>query len=111
MGGVVRQHGDSYILKSGHRVRPSEAAAMILVLEQKPDLPIPDLIKSEFDGTSERGHLWISIIPGYTLDLVWEKLDDDTKRRLCQNAWDIIAGIRDIRCPPECEGFFLPALC
>jgi hypothetical protein len=106
MGSLVQQFGDDQILKSGDRVKPSEAAAMILVLEQRTDIPIPDFIKSEYDEGPQKGYLWMSVVPGRTLDCMWQEVDADTKRRLCRDTWAIVAKIRLIRRPPECEGLF-----
>lgn len=105
MGCSVHQLDDEYVLKAGDRVKPSEAAAMVLV-QQQTDVPIPSLINSEFDSKLEQGWLWMSIIPGRTLDLVWEKLNDATKRRLCSTIWTMIAKIREIKRPTKCKGLF-----
>ena len=102
MGGSVRQSGTAYILKSGSRVKTSEAAAMVFV-QQQTDVPVPKLIKSKFDAEGEQGFLWMTIVPGCTLDTVWNKLNDDTKCRLCQSTWKLIAKIRDIKRPPNLE--------
>jgi hypothetical protein len=105
MAGSINQFDDDYVLKSGDRILPAEAAAMELV-RQHTDIPVPELINSEFDNESGQGYLWMSIIPGRTLDSVWEKLNDATKRRVGHNTWNIIAKIREIRRPPGCRRFF-----
>ncbi len=48
----------------------------------------------------------MGIVPSRTLATVWEKLDDDTKRRLCANTWSFITKIREIDRPPECSRAF-----
>ncbi len=61
---------------------------------------------SEFDKESRRGFLYVGFVPGRTLDTVWEKLNDDTKRRICANIWSEIAKIRETSRPPDCGQAF-----
>lgn len=78
---------------------------MKLVLEET-EIPLPEWLAEEFPRDREEGYLWMTFIPGSRLDVLWGKLKDDTKRRLCRDTWDIIAKIREIRRPPECQRFF-----
>jgi Phosphotransferase enzyme family len=104
-GSSVHQVNDDYVLKAGTRVRPAETAAMSLV-QRHTDVPIPSFIHSEYDERRQQGHLWMGVVPGRTLDVVWDKLHVNTKRWVCRNIWSMIGKIRGIRRPPECQPFF-----
>ncbi len=104
-GAIIHQINDCQVLKSGDRVKRSEAVAMKLVLEET-DISLPEWLAEDFPHDREVGCLWMTFIPGTTLDVSWEKLEDDTKQRLCRDIWDIIAKIREIRRPLECQRFF-----
>lgn len=103
MGATVCQLDDNFVQKSGERVKPCEAAAMRLVGEGA-NVPLPEYIDENYDH--ENGYMLMTYIPGSTLEVLWGKLNDDTKGRLCRDTWDIIAQIRKIHRPPEYQHFF-----
>ena len=104
-GAIVQQLNDGDVVKFGDRVKPSEAAAMKLVL-QDTDVPLPDFVHQEFDHQRGIGYLWMDFIPGSRLDFLWRSLDDALKQRLCLDTWDIITRIRKIPRPPKYKRFF-----
>jgi Phosphotransferase enzyme family len=104
-GAIVQQLNDGKVVKFGDRVKPSEVAAMKLVL-QDTDIPLPDFIHQEFDHQRGIGYLWMEFIPGSRLDSLWKNLDDALKQRVCQDTWDIITKIRKIPRPPKYQRLF-----
>jgi Phosphotransferase enzyme family len=104
-GCTVHQLDNNQVVKSGYRVKPSEAKAMTLVSKYT-DIPIPTFIKAEFDAKKKQGSLWMGFVAGPTLDVVWDKLGPDTKDYLCRDTWDMIEKIRQIPRQPECEPFY-----
>jgi hypothetical protein len=40
------------------------------------------------------------------LEKKWDKLDDETKRSVCRQIWDMILEIRTIQPPVELKGLF-----
>lgn len=94
-----------HVLKFGHRAKSSEAVAMKLVVKET-DVRLPEWLAEGFPCDREEGYLWMTCIPGSRLDISWGKLRNDTKQRLCQDVWEIVAEIRKIRCPSEYQQFF-----
>ncbi|KAH6623098.1 phosphotransferase family protein [Chaetomium tenue] len=85
------------VQKRGAKVRPLEEAAMRLVKQHIPDLPVPSVHAWEFryqDGVAFWGELEMDFMPGRTLKSVWAELDETTKDRVCQDIWDLVAKIR-----------------
>ena len=78
---------------------------MKFVLEET-DVLLPEWLAEDFPCDREEGYLYMTFVPGSTLDASWGILKNDSKQRLCQDIWDIIAKIRKIRCPPEYQKFF-----
>lgn len=102
-GCEVRLLDDGVILKFGDRLQDSEATALYLVEVQTPDVPIPRFIDTIFNEKTNVRYLWMSCVPGSTLDSKWSTLDQHTKKRICKDIWNIITQIRRIRRPPELE--------
>ncbi|KAM3425799.1 hypothetical protein NHJ13734_009924 [Beauveria thailandica] len=97
LGSVVTQVQPNLVLKKGAKVRPSEVAAMKLIHEYAPSIPVPFVQGYDFryrDGVAYYGELLMDYIPGETLMATWAKLDDQGKGRICQDIWDIVATIR-----------------
>jgi hypothetical protein len=103
-GAIIHQLDDHHVLKFGHRVKPSEAVAMKLVLKET-DIPLPEWIAEDFPRDREEGYLWMTFLPGRRLDTVWGNFKNETKQRLCQDIWDIVAKIRKIHYPSEYQQF------
>lgn len=95
---------DELILKVGDRVLPSEEVAMQLVKEHI-DIPVPEVYLATY--TTSEGRLAMSIIPGTTLEKVWDNLEDEAKRRICSETWSMIAKLRQTQKPPELQHLFL----
>ncbi|KAF2503076.1 hypothetical protein BU16DRAFT_28421 [Lophium mytilinum] len=104
MGARINRLDDDTIGKSGSRVRPREEAAMRLVAKHT-DVLVPDVQYSTYNEV--HGDLFMSIIPGSPLSVHWEKLDDQTKERVCHDIWNLIGKFRQIPKPPELNNFFL----
>lgn len=103
-GSTVTLIQPGIVLKQGAKVRPSEAAAMRLVMEHVPDVPIPGIHGTGYkykDGIPYYGELTMDFMPGRTLKTAWAGLDEASKDRVCQDIWDLIAKIRNIPRPDD----------
>ena len=107
MGSEVRLLDNGVVLKIANRLQNSEATALYLVEEQTPEVPIPEFINTQFEETTHTRYLWMSYVPGDTLDSKWPTLDQPTKERICKDTWNIITQIRHIRRPPDLEKFWV----
>ncbi|KAJ9369323.1 hypothetical protein DTO282E5_5985 [Paecilomyces variotii] len=102
-GGIVVEHDSTYVTKSGERVRPAEAEAMRLVSKHT-SVPVPEVFFATFDP--DWGRIVMSLIPGSSLEKIWDTLDGKTKEYICLQVWDMISKIRAIPRPPELNGLF-----
>ncbi|PGH02012.1 hypothetical protein AJ79_07750 [Helicocarpus griseus UAMH5409] len=102
-GRVLLMHDCSYVSKTGKSVRPSEAEAMRLVANQSA-VPVPEVIYAQFSGGN--GSIGMTIIPGFSLQEHWESLDDETKKSLCHQTWELIAKLRQIPQKPALKHLF-----
>src|SRR5205814_1506455 len=102
-GTLVLEHDSSYISKSGVSVQRVEERAMRLVHEHTA-VPVPEIIYAQFDAKG--GNLGMTIVQGSPLELSWDKLDKQMKKRVCHETWDLIAKWRDIPRPSELEHLF-----
>lgn len=103
IGRLVLEHDFSYVTKSGYGVRPVEAEAMRLV-SQHTSVPVPEILFKSFG--SDYGNITMTLIPGMLLEKKWDKLDEETKRPICRQIWDLILEIRTIQPPVELKGLF-----
>lgn len=103
-GAKVFLIGQDLITKYGRRVRPSEEVAMRLVKQHISDFPIPEVSHSCY--STNFGRLFMDVVPGSTLALSWDKLNDLDKERLCRETWAAIAQLRQIPKPPELNHLF-----
>ncbi|OAA65874.1 protein kinase domain protein [Niveomyces insectorum RCEF 264] len=98
----------STVVKWGGKIRPLEEAAMRLVQKHAPSIPIPELQRSSYSRSKEGrvvyGELFMSYIPGKTLNVAWAGFDDAIKTRICQEIWDMVATIRTIPRPAYLAG-------
>lgn len=101
MGRLVLEHDFSYVTKSGHGVRSAEAEAMRLVFQHTSVLVPEVLFKS---SGPNYGGITITLIPGIPLEKKWDKLDEETKRSVCRQIWDLILEMRTIQPPVELKG-------
>lgn len=96
------------VIKWGQKVRPLEEASMRLVEKHAPSIPTPKLkhavYKYTSDGDAFYGELFMSYIPGKTLESAWAGFDDTTKGRICQDIWDMVSTIRKIPRPAHLAG-------
>ncbi|OIW25960.1 kinase-like protein [Coniochaeta ligniaria NRRL 30616] len=88
--------------KRGGNVYKNEEAALRLVRQHAPGLPVPEVYHSIFktasDG-SQKGIIFMSYIEGKTLQSVWPSLSGATKERICHDTWRMIAKIRQVPRP------------
>ena len=100
---VLLSPGD-LIHKSGRRVFPREEQAMKLV-KKYTNVPVPNPIAAEYrDG---HGQIYMTRVPGITLENCWHTLDDQAKEQLCNQLWEMIEQIRQIPKPQHLLGNFL----
>lgn len=103
-GSKVLKCDDEVIVKIGRRVRPSEATALRLVREHT-DVPVPEFVGgARYEG---EGRLIMGVVPGVTLAEAWDKLSNTTKRRVCEETWEMIGEIRQIKKPRALQHRFL----
>ncbi|KAL2128921.1 hypothetical protein VTI74DRAFT_8468 [Chaetomium olivicolor] len=105
-GCEVTQLAPDVVMKWGSKVRRNEEAAMRLVQQHAPSVPIPHLYTSWYgpDQHGNRiGQLSMSFAPGKRLDSV---LNNAAKERVCRHIWSLIAQIRTIPKPPHLKSFF-----
>ncbi|KAF3390735.1 hypothetical protein DPV78_011256 [Talaromyces pinophilus] len=102
-GRLVLEHDFSYVTKSGYGVRPVEAEAMRLV-SQHTSVPVPEVLFKSFGP--DYGYINMTLIPGMPLEKKWDKLDDETKRSVCRQIWNLILEIRTVQPPVELKGLF-----
>ncbi|OAA33853.1 protein kinase domain protein [Beauveria brongniartii RCEF 3172] len=79
LGSVVTQVQPTLILKKGAKARPLEMAAMNLIYEYAPSIPVPFIEGYDFryrGGVAYYGELLMDYISGETLMAAWTKLDD-----------------------------------
>ncbi|RDL31140.1 uncharacterized protein BP5553_09929 [Venustampulla echinocandica] len=105
-GATVSLIDDDVICKQGSRVTRSEKMAMRLVKKHIPDFPTPELQLSSYSTTRVFGQLCMDVVPGSTLKLSWDGLDNVTKERLCHETWALIAQLRQIPKPSELNHLF-----
>lgn len=91
-------HDNNIVYKYGSRVRYSEEVAMRLV-KQHTSVPVPKIILSTY--APEQGNIGMSLIPGSTLQSIWDRLDECNKERVCLEIWTMIAQWRPIPRPPH----------
>lgn len=48
----------------------------------------------------------MELVPGATLDKIWDSLNDTEKEKMCRKIWDLIATIRTIPRPTNLESMF-----
>lgn len=101
MARIVLEHDFSYVSKSGHGVRSSEAEAMKLVFEHT-SVPVPEVLTTCFDG--DEGNIHMTTIPGTCLEEKWDTLGDASKESLCLQLWGLISTWRKIPRPPKIDG-------
>lgn len=107
-GCSVTQVAEDVVIKHGSKVRPSEEAAMRLVAKHIPSIPIPELYHGRFviSNGVPIGQLYMSFVPGVTLNKVWNSFDDTDKEKMCLNIWDFVATIRTIPRPEHLQSMF-----
>jgi hypothetical protein len=107
-GCSVIQIEEDVVLKHGAKVRHSEEVAMRLVTKYAPSMPMPELYHGRYVISNEApiGQLYMSFVPGVTLDKVWDSFDDTDKEEMCLKIWDLIATIRTIPRPANLESMF-----
>lgn len=91
-GCEVVQVQPNLIHKKGAKVRPLEKAAMDLIHEHAPSIPVPAVRGHGYryrDGRTYYGELLLDYVPGETLTKAWQKLDGQGKGRICQGIWDV----------------------
>ncbi|KAI0536228.1 kinase-like domain-containing protein [Xylaria digitata] len=90
------------VLKSGHRVKHNEEAALRLV-KQFTTIPVPQVYGSEYKFVDDHpwGQIWMEYLQGVPLSHKWDFLDNYTKSRLCHEIWDFTKQLRAIPKPPE----------
>ncbi|EER29338.1 hypothetical protein D8B26_008064 [Coccidioides posadasii str. Silveira] len=103
MGSVVVERDSSYVTKFGGSIRRSEEHAMMLVAKHT-SVPVPRVFNS--DIRDDYGQITMSIIPGKSLDKLWASLNEVTKLKICRKIWGLLAQLRSIPRPPECDGLF-----
>ncbi|KAL9104784.1 MAG: hypothetical protein Q9163_000334 [Psora crenata] len=97
-GGHVTCHDDNLVRKSGSRVRYSEELAMRLVKEHT-SVPVPSILYSIYEPG--KGRIGMTFIPGFTLQSIWDGLDECNKERMCLEIWTMIAQWQKIPRPPH----------
>ena len=109
-GSVVSLIQPGVVLKQGSKVQPAEERAMRLVRKHAPSVPVPAVRGSlyKFDkGVPFYGELSMDFIPGRTLKSAWLGIDEASKRRVCQDIWDLVYQIRSIPPPDDLRpGFY-----
>lgn len=91
-------HDNNLVCKSGSRVRYSEEVAIRLV-KQHTSVPVPIILISNYEPG--KGNIGMSFVPGFTLDLIWDGLDECNKERICLEIWTMIAQWQQIPRPPH----------
>ncbi|EFQ97358.1 hypothetical protein MGYG_00397 [Nannizzia gypsea CBS 118893] len=103
MGRLVLVHDFSLVNKSGHGVRRAEAEAMRMVFKNT-SVPVPEVLFAKF--RPDHGSIGMTFIEGVTLEKKWNTLDEESKRSVCLQVWNMISQIRTIPRPPELKGLF-----
>ncbi len=101
-GSVVKELGPGVVSKKGRRVTKNEAVALALV-KHHTGIPVPELYQATFfvkDGLTNCA-LLMEKVEGISLEAVWDKLDDNTKIRICKDIWNVVAELQQIPKPPE----------
>ena len=93
-------YDNNLVRKSGHRVRYGEEVAMRLV-KQHTSVPVPEIIFSFSNREPGKGSIGMSFVPGFTLESIWDGLDESNKERICLEIWTMIAQWRKLPCPPH----------
>lgn len=99
-------HDNNIVFKYGNRVRYGEEVAMRLV-KQHTSVPVPEVIISSYASGKgniaepRKGDIGMSLIPGFTLESIWDGLDECNKERICREIWRMIAEWRQIPRPPR----------
>ncbi|TGJ86550.1 hypothetical protein E0Z10_g2230 [Xylaria hypoxylon] len=104
----VRLIAPGTILKSGHRVRPAEAAALRLV-KHYTDVPVPAVGYATFairDGRDFGSILMDEVEDSCALNTIWGTYDSTTKERVCHEIWAMIEQLREIPKPPELQHLY-----
>lgn len=91
-------YDNNIVFKSGSRVRYGEEVAMTLV-KQHTSVPVPIIILASYGP--ERGSIGMSLVPGVTLESMWDGLDECDKERVCLEIWTMIAQWQQISRPPD----------
>ncbi|KAF2750670.1 kinase-like protein [Sporormia fimetaria CBS 119925] len=72
---------------------------MRLVRQHLPHIPVPEVYDASYGGG--QGGMTMAAIPGTTLDKVWDKLADETKRKVYETSWSYIEQWRSIPRPAD----------
>lgn len=67
------------------------------LVRQHTTVPVPEIIMSSYEG--EVGSIVMDFVPGFTLSLVWDSFDDQTKQKVCRDTWNFIIQWREIQRP------------
>ena len=106
-GAIIRVIDPGVVQKSGWRVRRCEEAALRLVKDQT-QTPLPELYVANYfskDG-EEHGDFLMSLVDGSPLHSVWENFDNDTKKQICHELWEVIRQLRGIARPSGFGDFY-----
>ncbi|KAI1812803.1 kinase-like protein [Poronia punctata] len=102
-GACVRLQDLGYISKHGWDVQQNEEEALHLVRKHT-SIPVPEVHISSY-STSKSGDrtstILMEYIQGSPLDVVWDTLDDASKKRACTQVWSFVNQLRNIPKPPE----------
>ena len=72
---------------------------MLYSLGKGYSVPVPEVIISSYDPG--KGTIGMSLIPGFTIESIWDGLDECNKERICLEIWRMIAEWRQIPRPPH----------
>ncbi|EGE00906.1 hypothetical protein TESG_08188 [Trichophyton tonsurans CBS 112818] len=103
MGRTVLEHDSSYVSKSGHGVRQAEPEAMRMVYKYT-SVPVPEVLFTQFGP--DDGRIWMALVRGVSLEKRWSTLNEQSKKSVCLQVWNMISQIRAIPRPPELDGLF-----
>ncbi|KAI1935755.1 hypothetical protein LOZ66_004990 [Ophidiomyces ophidiicola] len=103
MGRTVLEHDFSYVSKSGHGVWQAESEAMRMVYKYT-SVPVPEVLFTQF--SHDYGRIGMALARGASLEKRWNTLNEQNKRSVCLQVWNMISQIRAIPRPPELNGLF-----
>ena len=106
-GAIIEEIDPGVVRKAGHRVRRNEEAAVRLVREHT-NVPVPQIYMASYriKNGQEVGSLLMDLVEGVPLNTVWDGFDEDSKRRICTDIWNIAAQLRQIPRPTALEHLF-----